>query len=308
MYGEGESSDLMQIENVEIRALTGIDELAQVEDIQRTVWDDASAVIYRNALISFSRNGAPVLGAFDDGRIVGFLLSYLGIESPESQRPAMANLKLVSQRMAVLPEYRDRGIGYALKLAQRDYALKQGIRLITWTYDPLLSRNAHLNIRKLGAIVREYWRDYYGTTPSPQVVLGSSDRFVVEWWVTGNRVEQRMSGKRGGLTLSQYTDANARVLNPTLLAANGSVYPGDMIYQPQGMVTLVEIPDDYYTLVQDDPELARAWREHSRDVLISTLASGYTVTDFVRGPYEGRLRSFYALSVVDAPIGGFSYN
>jgi predicted GNAT superfamily acetyltransferase len=298
----------MQLENVEIRSLTGLDELAEVEAIQHIVWDDPSTIIYRNALVNFSRNGALVLGAVDEGRIVGFLLSYLGIESLESDRPAMANLKLVSQRMAVLPEYRDRGVGYALKLAQRDYALKQGIRLITWTYDPLLARNAHLNIRKLGAIVREYWRDYYGTAPSPQVVLGSSDRFVVEWWVTGNRVEQRMSGKRGGLTISQYTDANARVLNPTEMASDSFARPGNAIYQPQGMVVLVEIPDDYNAIVKHDPELARAWREHSRDILVSTLTSGYTVTDFVRGNYEGRMRSFYALSVVDAPTGGFSYN
>src|SRR5512140_915296 len=154
----------MQIENLEIRALTGLDELTEAEEIQRVVWDDPKAVIYRNVLLNFSRNGGLVLGALDKGRIVGFLLGYLGIESPEADRPAMANLKLVSQRMAVLPEYRDKGIGYALKLAQRDYALKQGIRLITWTYDPLLTRNAHLNIRKLGAIVRAYWQDYYGTT------------------------------------------------------------------------------------------------------------------------------------------------
>jgi predicted GNAT superfamily acetyltransferase len=298
----------MQMENVEIRTLTGLDELAEVEAIQRAVWDNPSTIIYRNALVNFSRNGALVLGAMEEGRIVGFLLSYLGIENQDSDRPAMANLKLVSQRMAVLPEYRDRGIGYALKLAQRDYAIKQGIRLITWTYDPLLSRNAHLNIHKLGAIVREYWRDYYGTAASPQVVLGSSDRFVVEWWVTGNRVEQRMSGKRGGLTLSQYTDANARVLNPTEMVNDNFARPGNAIFQPQGMVVLVEIPDDYNAIVKRDPDLARAWREHSRDVLVSTLTSGYTVTDFVRGNYEGRMRSFYALSVVDAPTGGFSYN
>lgn len=298
----------MQLENVEIRTLTGLDELAEVEAIQHVVWDNPSTIIYRNALINFSRNGALVLGAVDEGRIVGFLLSYLGIEHQDSDRPAMANLKLVSQRMAVLPEYRDRGIGYALKLAQRDYALKQGIRLITWTYDPLLTRNAHLNIRKLGAIVREYWRDYYGTASSPQVVLGSSDRFVVEWWVTGNRVEQRMSGKRGGLTLNQYTDANAQVLNPAEMVDNSFVRPGNAIYQPQGMVVLVEVPDEYNAIVKHDPDLARAWREHSRDVLVSTLTSGYTVTDFVRGNYEGRMRSFYAMSVVDAPTGGFSYN
>src|SRR5688572_1063507 len=142
--------------NFVIRPLTALKELEAVEALQRLVWDDPSTVVYKHMLISFVRNGGSIIGALDGDNVVGFVLSYLGMESPEAERPAMANLKLVSQRMAVLPEYRNTGIGYDLKLAQRQYAIKQGIRLITWTFDPLLSRNAHLNVRKLGGIVREY--------------------------------------------------------------------------------------------------------------------------------------------------------
>lgn len=110
----------------------------------------------------------------------------------------MANLKMVSQRMAVIPEYRGTGVGYELKLAQRRLAIQLGIRLITWTFDPLLSRNAHLNIRKLGAIGQVYYRDYYGSGDSALVKLHSSDRLLAEWWVTSNRVEQRINGRRAG--------------------------------------------------------------------------------------------------------------
>src|SRR5258706_1278854 len=234
----------MQTKNVVICALTRLDELGEVEDIQRTVWPDPTVIVYRNTLLNLVRNGGLVLGAVDGDRIVGFLLSYLGIESPEAARPAMANLKLVSQRMAILPEYRDYGIGYNLKLAQRDYALKQGIRLVTWTFDPLQTRNAHLNIRKLGAIVREYWRDYYGNEPSPQVVLGNSDRFVAEWWVTGNRVEQRLSGKRGSLALEHYV-GSAAILNPSRGNSEDFPTPATKLYPPQGMVALIEIPENY---------------------------------------------------------------
>src|SRR5260221_4636314 len=202
----------MQTENIEFRPLTGLDEMAEVEVLQSAIWVDPQAIIYRNTLINLVRNGALLIGAHDSGRLVGFLLGYLGLESPNSERPALANLKMVSQRMAVLPEYRDRGIGYEMKLAQRQYAQKQGIRLITWTYDPLLTRNAHLNIRKLGAIVREYWRDYYGTTPSAQGVLGASGRFSVEWWVTGRRVGQHLIGVSSGLALPRHTGAHAPIL------------------------------------------------------------------------------------------------
>jgi predicted GNAT superfamily acetyltransferase len=299
----------MEKSKIEIRALTEFKELAELEALQRTAWDDPTAVVYRNTLINMARNGGIVLGALDNGRIVGFVLGYLGIESPEADRPAMANLKLVSQRMAVLPEYRNQGIGYELKLAQRNYAIKQGIRLITWTYDPLQTRNAHLNVRKLGAIARDYWRDYYGTEPSPQVVLGSSDRMMIEWWVTSNRVEQRLAGKRGGLALSQYTEANAVILNPSRAGNNGFPHPCDLVYRPQAMVVLVEIPDHYGDMTSADPELARAWREHTRGILEQTLAAGYAVTDFVRGTHEGRERSFYALSIAEpTPQFGFSSN
>jgi predicted GNAT superfamily acetyltransferase len=294
--------------NIKIRPLKTLVEMDAVVALQRTVWDDPTTVIYRNVLISWVRNGGVLLGALDDDRIVGFVLGYLGTESQDSSRPAMANLKLVSQRMAVLPEYRDRGIGYQLKLAQRQYAIQQGIRLITWTFDPLESRNAHLNIHKLGAIVRRYWRDYYGTEPSSQVVLGSSDRLIVEWWVTNHRVEQRITGKRSGLTLRQYTDANATIMNPSRAETGSYPQPGELTTRTPGMVALIEIPGDFDAIVNNDPDLARAWRQHSRELLENALASGYTITDFVYGESEGRMRSFYALTLSEAPLSRFSSN
>ena len=123
-----------------------------------------------------------LLGAIRNNQVVGFLLSYLGTDLPDPSRPAMANLKLVSQRMAVMPEFRSGGIGYALKLSQREYAVQQGIRLITWTFDPLNSRNAHLNIRKLGCMVQHYEVNYYGTQ-------------LHRWSVSINRIGWSRSGE-----------------------------------------------------------------------------------------------------------------
>ena len=299
----------MDNQKIDIRALTTLDEAATVEELQQALHGDELSNYHRNQLIAMVRNGALLLGAYDGDKLVGYLFGYMGIEATDSSRPAMANLKFASQRMAVLPEYRDRGVGYELKLAQRQYAIKQGIRLITWTFDPLNSRNAHLNIRKLGAIVRDYWRDYYGTNPSPQVTLGSSDRAIVEWWVTNNRVEQRIKGKRGGLTIEQYTSANATILNPTRIGASGLPQPDGVSIQSAGAVAMIEIPSDYSAIVQRDADLAWSWRLHSRDLLQQALASGYMITDFVHGTYEGRVRSFYALTYADTPpSSGFSSN
>jgi predicted GNAT superfamily acetyltransferase len=299
------------MQDSEIRPLTTLDELRAVENLQRQVWDAPSTVIYQHMLISIVRNGGSVIGALKDGQVIGFVISFLGMANPESDRPAMANLKLVSQRMAILPAYRGYGVGYELKLAQRRFAIKHGIRLITWTFDPLQSLNAYLNIRKLGAIVREYYHDYYGTEQSPLVTAESSDRVLAEWWVTNNRVEQRLSGKRPGLTLGQYLDANAAILNPTREGADDLPRPAETMHMPQSNVILVEIPADYERIVMRDRELARAWRSHCRDVLESVLLSGYAVTDFVHGTHGGRARSFYALSYGqynETQYGRFSSN
>lgn len=279
-----------------IRPLKTLEELKAVESLQRLTWDDPSTVIYLHMLISLARNGGSILGALHGEQLIGFVISYLGLEAPDSDRPAMANLKLVSQRMAVLPEYRGAGVGYALKLAQRRFAVEHGIRLITWTFDPLISRNAHLNIRKLGAIGQVYYRDYYGSDDSPLVKLHSSDRLLAEWWVTSNRVEQRLSGRRANLTLQQYLEGNAALLNPTTLSADGLPQPAERVESPHSTLALFEIPTDYDAIVSRDVGLAQAWRAHSRDVLERLINNGYTVTDFIHSAYEGRDRSFYVLS------------
>lgn len=299
------------MDGIEIYALKSLDELSEVEALQTLIWDAPSMIVYRPMLISFTRNGGSVIGAVKDKRVIGFVLGYLGVEDPEADRPAMANLKLVSQRMGILPEYRNQGIGYELKLAQRRFAIQQGLRLITWTFDPLRGRNAHLNIRKLGAIAREYYRDFYGTEFSPMVSLRSSDRLLAEWWVTSNRVEQRIRGGRSGLAISQYLDANARILNPSVEGKAGLSHPRDKAEKPQGAIVLVEIPDDYEAIVSYDPELAQAWRAHIRETLEGVMFSGYAITDFIHGSHEGRQRSFYALSYTeygDAQMRRYSSN
>src|SRR5664279_5331815 len=204
------------METIEIRPLRAFDDMRSVVEMQSNYWgDDLESVIPAHMLFSLANHGGHVLAAFDGSRPVGVLVGFLSTNMEEPMRPAMANLQIFSKRMVVLPEYRGQGIGYRLKLAQRAIAITQGIRLVVWTFDPMLALNAHLNIRKLGAICHTYNEDYYGTSSEGGLArLGSSDRLMVEWWVTNRRVEERIHGSRTDLTLSHYLDANTPILNP----------------------------------------------------------------------------------------------
>lgn len=295
-----------------LKYLDTLDHMRAVEQLQRQVWDSPSTVIYPHMLLSFARNGCPLIGAFDNNRLIGFLLGFLALESPEADRPAMANLKLASQRMAILPEYRDSGVGYALKLEQRSFAMKQGIRLITWTFDPLQTRNAHFNIRKLGSVVREYLVDHYGNIESPLVTAGTSDRITAEWWVTNNRVEQRLNGKRNGLTIAQYLDGNAAIINPARFGDEGLLHPTDTLSTAQNTLLMVQVPDNYNTFAPSHEDLAKTWRAQIRATFTKLLGSNYMITDFVRGQNPNNpddpAHAYYVFSYADATIGRFSTN
>jgi predicted GNAT superfamily acetyltransferase len=284
-----------------IRLLTTLDEMRAAVDLQKSYWgDDLESVVPAHMLFSLAKAGGHVLAAFDGDRMVGVLIGFLGTNIEEPDRPAMANLQIMSKRMVVLPEYRGHGVGYKLKKRQRELAIRQGVRLVTWTFDPLLATNAHLNVRKLGVICTHYARDYYGTNDTGGLSkMGTSDRLIVEWWVTNRRVEERLSRSRKDITLQQYLDAATPLLNPTKLNADGLPVPKDVNAISDGSLILVEIPVDYEVLARQDIGLAKLWRGHIRDIMERLFALGYTVTDFVREQHENRDRAFYLFSLGD---------
>ncbi len=295
---------------ITIRPLHELDEMRPVVELQKIYWGgDLESVIPAHMLFSLANAGGHVLTAFDEGRPVGVLVGFLSTNIEEVDRPAMANLQIFSKRMVVLPEYRGQGIGYRLKLEQRKIAIKQGIRLVVWTFDPLLAPNAHLNVRKLGAISNTYKENYYGTSSEGGLArLGTSDRLIAEWWVTNRRVEERIHGSRKDLTLSHYLEAETPILNPSTLSHDGALLAAEAIANPSGSLALIEIPTRYTTMETSNPQLALAWRMHIRQAFRQTMARGYIVTDFMTETYEGRERSFYLLSYSGPQFESFSMN
>lgn len=149
--------------------------------LQQETWHYSAGELFpRRAFLLAERLGGHVLGAYDGGELVAFNLAYPGY------RDGMSYLH--SQMLAVLPTYRNTGLGRSLKLRQREIALEQGIDLIEWTYDPLEIKNAFFNVERLGAVSRRYVRDFYGPSSSPLQGGLPTDRLYAEWWVRSDRV------------------------------------------------------------------------------------------------------------------------
>ena len=167
---------------IRIASLHELDEFQSCVDLQLAVWGYSDGdLIPRRMFLLADRIGGQVLGAFDgDGRIVGFAMALPGYRDGQPY--------LHSHMLAVLPEYRNLGLGRRLKLAQRDDALARGFELMEWTFDPLEIKNAHLNIARLGAICRRYYPDFYGPSSSPLQGGLPTDRLYAEWWLRSPRV------------------------------------------------------------------------------------------------------------------------
>jgi predicted GNAT superfamily acetyltransferase len=162
---------------IEIRLLTTVAEFDDVVELQQEVWGfEEIELLPMRFFVVANKVGGHVFGAYDGQRMIAFCLAIPGIKP--GPRPY-----LHSHMLGVLPEYRDRGIGRALKIRQREDALARGITLIEWTFDPLELKNAYFNIVRLGAIVRRFQRNQYGTTTSRLHGGLPTDRCTAEWWI-----------------------------------------------------------------------------------------------------------------------------
>lgn len=270
---------------VEIRLITDRDQMAAVEQLEKEIWGIPDLeVTCMHTLHALVFNGGSLFGAYAGEALVGFVLGIPALTDDISS-PLAARLKLYSYMAGVRADYQGQGIGRLLKLAQRKEALRQGYQLITWTYDPLESVNAHLNIGKLGAVCRRYQRHFHGDLGGINAGL-PTDRFNVDWWLARDQVEARIKGEKRPLSFSYCRRQQMPILNP--LESQAPV---------AAPAFLVEIPTDFRRLKQQDPPLAAAWRSHSRALFEAAFAQGYTVTDFVYEREEnGRSRAFYLVT------------
>ena len=174
---------------IELRALTETRQFQEAVELQRTVWgfNDVELLPVRLFVVA-TKVGGQAFGAYDGNGMVGFLLAIPGL------KPGGGSY-LHSHMLGVLAEYRNRGVGRLLKMRQRQDALRRGIDLVEWTFDPLELKNAFFNMERLGAIVRRYVENQYGTTTSPLHGGLPTDRCVAEWWLASPLAEAVLAGR-----------------------------------------------------------------------------------------------------------------
>lgn len=201
------------VENVEIRKIVSIPEMEACVQLQQSVWQFRDLdIVPRRMFAVANAVGGQVLGAWTSDRLIGYALAIPGLRDG---RPYFH-----SHMLAVAPEYRNRGIGKMLKLAQREDALARGIELIEWTFDPLEIKNAFFNVEKLGAIVRRYTPDFYGASTSPLHGNLPTDRLHAEWWLGSARVRALIAGEE----LPKYS------INETITVTYSRADPGGTLH------------------------------------------------------------------------------
>ena len=221
-----------------IRPFESIQDHEACQDLQGEVWGAPFAVPV-NMTVAVQMHGGVALGAYDahTQQMIGFVLSFVApVKIPEARN----GLSHYSHMAAVADGWRGRGVGAALKLAQRDAVLAQGINLMTWTYDPLEARNASLNIRKLGCMCRMYERNVYGDMADNLNAGIATDRFEVEWWLGDPRPQ----------------------------------------FAPDSPRLEIETPVDFQAVKKQDMKLAKAWRMRTREQFEDAFQRGYAVTSF----------------------------
>jgi predicted GNAT superfamily acetyltransferase len=239
--------------------------------LQKQTWGESFTECVPPSLLMVSQKiGGVAAGAFDEnGTLLGFVFGLTGVKEG----------KLVhwSDMLAVRPEYRDRGIGMRLKKFQRDLVAEMGVEKILWTYDPLVSRNAHLNLNRLGARVTEYVADMYASDAPGELYSGlSMDRFIVAWDILSPEEEDAQR-----VQAVQTRFAAAPIVN-------------DAAELPFAEIVRIEIPHDIQAVKAQDEARAQAWRASTRRAFMFYLERHYHVKGFYREEENGRC--FYAMA------------
>jgi predicted GNAT superfamily acetyltransferase len=250
---------------VTIRPLSGASEFEAAVDLQKSVWDFADRdLVPLSELVAADHNDGIVLGAFVDERLVAFLFSFVGRRA--------GNYLQYSRMLAVHPDRQGLGLGAVMKQEQKRIALEKGYTRMEWTFDPLEVRNGSLNLRKLGARVRTYFRDLYGQRSSRFDLGVPTDRFLAEWDlaedlnVTGKARRRAIESAVAAFEVERRGDMD---------------WPGKFRGLPEMGALTIPVPSRFQTIRESSNEAALAWRLAVREAAEAAFAGGFVAVDCV---------------------------
>ena len=229
---------------ITVRHCATLEEYEECVRLQLITWGE-DLVVPSGLFVVARETGGQTLGAFSGEQMVGFTLGLAGFHEG---KPIIH-----SHMTAVLPDFRDRGIGRMLKLAQRNDCLGRGIRLVEWTFDPLELKNAHFNVNRLGAVVRRYIPNCYGITQSPLHAGLPTDRLMAEWCLDSPRVQAILRGEAPKIS----SDA-----------------------------VRISVPQDISSRKQQDPEAGARVQTEMRQQFLKYLGKDFVLISLEIGPRE----------------------
>jgi predicted GNAT superfamily acetyltransferase len=276
---------MTKTQGIIIRPLQRIEELEDVRKLECNIWGDTDS-IPSHQTITAVKNGGLVLGAYCKDQLIGFQYSFPGFNGKSAY--------LCSHILGIDEQFRNKGIGEKLKLAQREEAIKLGYSLITWTYDPLESINGYLNIGKLGGVCSTYIANCYGEMEDLLNSGVPSDRFLVEWHI-GKKETTDSSGRGIALDLVLVME-NSLIQWDTI--EKGLPVPSFTLGlpEPECDTAFVAIPKDFRTIRATNIQAANEWRMKSRDVFSDLFQQGWQVTDFIKNSTTEIPVQFYVLT------------
>jgi predicted GNAT superfamily acetyltransferase len=268
--------------NIVIRDIESIVEMRVVESFEKEIWGcDDRDIVPLTMLAAARESGGILIGAYDGRSLVGFAFGFVGLEDGETVHH--------SHMLAVNSSHRSHNLGYRLKLAQRERTLKQGIKRMTWTFDPLQAMNAHFNFAKLGVLADKYKVNFYGETTSSPLHQTGTDRLWVSWLLDSPRVKERID-QNSPLDLKS-------IAKTTLVRCTDTSTPERVATVSDSVgIASIAIPHDIGSIERSDPDLARQWRKETRGAFSEALAAGFVVAEFVRRSLEDGGVGVYVLT------------
>lgn len=254
--------------SIKIREIKTIEQLEQLQQVELAVWEMSPLPVHQT--FTAMNHGGILLAAFVEEKMVGFLYSFAGFDGK--------SVYLCSHMLGILPEYRKSGLGVKMKLKQAQLAKAKGYRMITWTFDPLESKNAYLNLHQLGAKGAIYKTDYYGNLNDKLNQGLPTDRIHVHWDLYNNRKKEEHTITTDKILLT--ADESSK---PLLLQSSSEIIDGKWF---------VGIPRDIQKIKKENFDLAKEWRYRTREVFLSLFEKGYQATDLIVDP-EHHLVSYY---------------